>query len=71
MKEMSKCYKLIKHYGSDHSESVVAVSHQMVKLHKALRVLNVKGWEVLSEDQLEWAHQREGNYFAVVPVTYL
>ena len=71
IKEMSKCYKLIKHYGVDHSESVVAVSHKMEKLHKALKVLNVKGWEVLSEDQLEWAHQREGNYFAVVPVTYL
>ena len=52
MKE-SKCYKLIKHYGVDHNESVVAVSHEMEKLHKALKVVNVKGWKVLSEDELE------------------
>ena len=70
MKE-SICYKLIKHYGVDHNESVVAVSHEMEKLHKALKVVNVKGWEVLSEDQLEWAHQKESNYFAIAPVTYL
>lgn len=70
MKE-SKCYKLVKHYGADHNESVVAVSHEIEKIHKALKVVNVKGWKVLSEDELEWAHQREGNYFAVVPVTYL
>ena len=70
MKE-SKCYKLIKHYGVDHNESVVAVSHEMEKLHKALKVVNVKGWDVLSGDQLEWAHQREDNYFAIASVTYL
>ena len=70
MKE-SKCYKLIKHYGADHNESVVAISHDMKKLHKALEVVNVKGWKVLSEDQLEWAHQREDNYFAIASVTYL
>jgi ABC-type lipoprotein export system ATPase subunit len=70
MKE-SKCYKLIKHYGADHNESVVAVSHEMEKLHKALKVVNVKGWEVLSEDQLEWGHQKESNYFAITSVTYL
>jgi hypothetical protein len=70
MKE-SKCYKLIKHYGADHNESVVAVSHEIEKLHKALKVVNVKGWEVLSEDQLEWAHQKESNYFAITSVTYL
>ena len=70
MKE-SKCYKLIKHYGADHNESVVAISHDMKKLHKALKVVNVKGWKVLSGDQLEWAHQREGNYFAITSVTYL
>ena len=62
---------MIKHYGADHNESVVAVSHEAEKLRKALKVVNVKGWEVLSEDQLEWAHQKEGNYFAIAPVTYL
>ena len=70
MKE-SKCYRLLKHYGNDHSETVVAVSHEKKKLVEALKVVNVKGWTVLSEDQLEWAHQREGNYFAITPVTYL
>ena len=70
MKE-SICYKLIKHYGADHNESVVAISHDMKKLHKVLEVVNVKGWKVLSEDQLEWAHQREDNYFAIASVTYL
>ena len=70
MKE-SKCYKLIKHYGADHNESVVAVSHEIEKLHKALKVVNVKGWDVLSGDQLEWAHQKESNYFAITSVTYL
>ena len=70
MKE-SICYKLIKHYGADHNESVVAVSHEIEKLHKALKVVNVKGWDVLSGDQLEWAHQRESNYFAITSVTYL
>ena len=70
MKE-SKCYRLLKHYGNDHSETVVAVSHDIKKLVEALKVVNVNGWTVLSEDQLEWAHQQEGNYFAITPVTYL
>jgi hypothetical protein len=50
---------------------VVAVSHEIEKLHKALKVVNVKGWDVLSGDQLEWAHQKESNYFAITSVTYL
>ncbi len=70
MKE-SKCYKLIKHYGNDHSETVVAVSHEKKKLVEALKLVNSKGWKVLSENQLEWAHQKEGNYFAIAPITYL
>lgn len=70
MKE-SKCYRLLKHYGNDHSETVVAVSHEKKKLVEALKLVNSKGWKVLSENQLEWAHQREGNYFAITPVTYL
>ena len=70
MKE-NKCYKLLKHYGNDHSEVVVAVSQDKEKLVKALPLLNTKGWKVLSDKQLEWAHQREENYFAITTVTYL
>ena len=74
MKE-NKCYKLLKHYGNDHSEVVVAVSHDKEKLVEALKFVNPKGfshtWKVLSENQLEWAHQREENYFAITTVTYL
>jgi len=70
MKE-NKCYKLLKHYGNDHSETVVAVSHKKKNLVEALKLVNSKGWKVLSENQLEWAHQREENYFAITTVTYL
>jgi hypothetical protein len=74
MKE-SKCYRLLKHYGNDHSETVVAVSHEKEKLVEALKLVNPKGfshtWKVLSEDELEWAHHLEGNYFAITEVTYL
>ena len=70
MKE-NKCYRLLKHYGNDHSETVVAVSHEKKKLVEALKLVNSKGWKVLSDNQLEWAHQREENYFAITEVTYL
>ena len=70
MKEREVCYKLLKHY-RDHSEVVVAVSHDKEKLVKALPLVNSKGWKVLSENQLEFAHQREENYFAITTVTYL
>ena len=70
MKE-NKCYKLLKHYGNDHSELVLAVSHDKEKLVKALPLVNTKGWKVLSDSQLDWAHQHEENYFAITTVTYL
>ena len=68
--EKEVCYKLLKHY-QDHSEVVVAVSHEKEKLVKALKLVNSKGWKVLSDSQLEWAHQREEDYFAITTVTYL
>ena len=68
--EKEVCYKLLKHY-RDHSEIVVAVSHEKEKLVKALKLVNTKGWKVLSDSQLEWAHQREEDYFAITTVTYL
>ena len=68
--EKEVCYKLLKHY-QDHSEVVVAVSHEKEKLVKALKLVNTKGWKVLSDSQLEWAHQREEDYFAITTVTYL
>ena len=70
MKE-NKCYKLLKHYGVDHSELVLAVSHDKEKLVKALPLVNTKGWKVLSDSQLDWAHQHEENYFAITTVAYL
>ena len=68
--EREVCYKLLKHH-RDHSEVVVAVSHEKEKLVKALKLVNTKGWKVLSDSQLEWAHQREEDYFAITTVTYL
>ncbi len=71
MKE-SKCYKLIQHSGGHKEwENVVAVSHNLEKLQKTLKMVNTKGWKVLSDSQWRAAHLETGNYFAIAPVSYL
>lgn len=71
MKE-NNCYKLIQHFGGhDQWENVIAVSHDVAKLQKALKLVNNKGWRVLTDHQFEGAHQQEGNWFAIANVSYL
>jgi len=64
-----ECYKLVQHHESDW-ENTVAVSHDLSKLQKALKLVNTKNWKVLTDHQFDNAHQQTGNYFFIAPVSY-
>jgi len=71
MKE-NKCFKLVQHFGgSKEWENVVAVSHDIEKLQKALKAVNRKGWKVLSDSQAKRPELVEGNYYSIFEVIYL
>jgi len=70
MKE-NKCFKLVQHFGgSNEWENVLAVSHDIEKLQKALKAINRQGWKVLSDSQAKRPELVEGNYYSIFEVIY-
>ena len=70
MKE-NKCFKLVQHYGgSNEWENVLAVSHDIEKLQKALKAINRQGWKVLSDKEAKRPELVEGNYYSIFEVIY-
>lgn len=75
MKE-NKCFKLVQHFGASKRkpyewENVIAVSHDIEKLQKALKAVNCNGWKVLSDSEAKRPWLVEGDYYSIFEVTYL
>ena len=71
MKE-NKCYKLIQHFGGHNEwENIVAVSHDLSKLQHTLKLVNRKGWKVLTDKQAKRPELVTGDYFSIAEVNYL
>jgi len=71
MKE-NKCYQLIQHFGGhDEWENIVAVSHDLSKLQHALKLVNRKGWKVLTAQEAKRPELVTGDYFLIAEVKYL
>ena len=71
MKE-NKCYKLIQHFGGHNEwENIDAVSHDLSKLQHTLKLVNRKGWKVLTDKQAKRPELVTGDYFSIAEVNYL
>ena len=75
MKE-DKCYRLIQHFsGPNEWENIIAVSHDLSKLQKALKTFRslkkYKSWKVLTDKQAMRPELQNGSYFSITSVNYL